>query len=39
MTSAVKFLGENGSFAVSKLEPDQVVTALTGNRQAQTGPH
>jgi len=39
MTSAVKFLGENGSFAVSKLEPDQVATALTGNRQAQTGPH
>jgi len=29
MTSAVKFLDENGSLAVSRLEPDQVVEALT----------
>ena len=29
MTSAVKFLDESGSLAVSRLEPDQVVEALT----------
>jgi hypothetical protein len=34
MTSAVKFLDQNGSFAASKLEPDQVVAALT-QKQAQ----
>ena len=28
MTSAVKFLNEDGSLAVSRLEPDQVVEAL-----------
>ena len=36
MTSAVKFLDENGSLAASKLEPDQVVAALTEQHQAQT---
>jgi hypothetical protein len=29
MTSAVKFLDENGSLGVSRLQPDQVVDALT----------
>ena len=34
MTSAVKFLDKNGSLAVSRLEPEQVLDALT-TRQAQ----
>ena len=34
MTSAVKFLDKNGSLAVSRLEPDRVLEALT-TRQAQ----
>ena len=36
MTSAVKFLEENGSLAVSRLEPDQVLEALTENKEQST---
>jgi hypothetical protein len=36
MTSAVKFLDENGSLAASRLEPDQVVEALSENKVQST---
>jgi hypothetical protein len=32
MTSAVKFLDENGSLAASRLQPDQVLDALTAGK-------
>ena len=39
MTSAVKFLDEKGSFAVSRLEPDEVVKALSGSTKLQAQQH
>ena len=39
MTSAVKFLDENGSLAVSRLEPDEVVKALSGSTKLQAQQH
>jgi hypothetical protein len=39
MTSAVKFLDESGALAVSRLEPDQVLEALSAGKYKTLGVH